>query len=125
MMVIYNNKTGEIVREGRMVDNNITLDEWLELCQDKEPYIDEDAHDMVYTIDGKEYFYDDLDIKNVTTTSEAQKRAQKKYDEANKDKFRMIHLKFNRDTDAEIIAKLELVDSIQGYIKELIKKDIE
>lgn len=58
-------------------------------------------------------------------TTEAQKRAQKKYDEANKDKFRMIHLKLNRDTDAEIIKKLESVDSIQGYIKELIKNDIK
>ena len=58
-------------------------------------------------------------------TTEAQKRAQKKYDEANKDKFRMIHLKLNRDTDADIISKLESVDSIQGYIKELIKNDIK
>lgn len=124
MMVIFNNKTGEIVHEGRLIDSNITLDEWLELCKDKEPYMDEDAHDLVYTIDGKEYFYNDLDIKNVTTTSEAQKRAQKKYDETNKDKFRMVHLKLNRDTDAEIVAKLESVDSIQGYIKELIRADI-
>ena len=56
--------------------------------------------------------------------TEAQKKAQKKYDEANKDKFRMIHLKLNRDTDAEIIKKLESIDSIQGYIKELIRADI-
>jgi hypothetical protein len=57
--------------------------------------------------------------------TEAQKKAQKKYDEANKDKFRIIHLKLNRDTDADIIKKLESVDSIQGYIKELIKNDIK
>ena len=57
-------------------------------------------------------------------TTEAQKRAQKKYDEANKDKFRMIHLKLNKDTDAEIIEKLEQVPSIQGYIKELIRADL-
>lgn len=57
-------------------------------------------------------------------TTEAQKRAQKKYDEANKDKFRMIHLKLNRKTDAEIIEKLEQVPSIQGYIKELIRADL-
>lgn len=124
MMVIFNNKTGEIVREGRMVDNNITLDEWLELCKDKEPYIDEDVHDQVYTIDGKDYYYEDLDIKNVTT-SEAQKRAQKKYDVANKEKFRMVHLKLNRDTDTDVIDKLESVDNIQGYIKQLIRADIQ
>lgn len=57
-------------------------------------------------------------------TTEAQKRAQKKYDEANKDKWRMIHLKLNRETDAEIIEKLEQVPSIQGYIKELIRADL-
>lgn len=57
-------------------------------------------------------------------TTEAQKRAQKRYDEANKDKFRMIHLKLNRETDADIIQKLEQSDNIQGYIKELIRADI-
>ena len=56
--------------------------------------------------------------------TEAQKRAQKKYDEANKDKFRMIHLKLNKDSDAEIIEKLENVPNIQGYIKELIRADL-
>ena len=57
-------------------------------------------------------------------TTEAQKRAQKKYDEANKDKFRMIHLKLNRESDADIIEKLEQSNNIQGYIKELIRADI-
>lgn len=57
--------------------------------------------------------------------TEAQKRAQKRYDEANKDKFRIIHLKLNRDTDADIISKLESVENIQGYIKELIRQDIK
>ena len=57
-------------------------------------------------------------------TTEAQKRAQKRYDEANKDKWRMIHLKLNKDTDADIIKKLESMDNIQGYIKELVRKDL-
>lgn len=35
-----------------------------------------------------------------------------------------IGLKLNKNTDAEIIAKLETVPSKQGYIKELIKADI-
>ena len=61
-------------------------------------------------------------MKNAT--SEAQKRAQKRYDEANRDKFRMIHLKLNRETDTDVIDKLEAVDNIQGYIKELIRADI-
>ena len=38
---------------------------------------------------------------------------------------RMYSLKLNRTTDAELIAKLDSVDSIQGYIKNLIKNDIK
>lgn len=56
--------------------------------------------------------------------TEAQKRAQKKYDEANKGKWRMVHLKLNKEADAEIIEKLEQVPNIQGYIKELIRADL-
>ena len=54
-------------------------------------------------------------------TSEAQKRAQKKYDQATKDKWRMIHLKLNRDTDADIIERLETSGNIQKYIKDSIR----
>lgn len=57
-------------------------------------------------------------------TTEAQKRAQKKYDEASRDKWRMIHLKLNKETDADIIQKLEESENIQGYIKSLIRADI-
>lgn len=56
--------------------------------------------------------------------TEAQKRAQKKYDEANKGKWRMIHLKLNKETDADIIEALERSGNIQGYIKEAIRKNI-
>lgn len=55
-------------------------------------------------------------------TSEAQKRAQKRYDEATKDKWRMIHLKLNRETDADIIEILENSGNIQKYIKDSIRK---
>lgn len=58
-------------------------------------------------------------------TTEAQKRAQKKYDTENRNKFRMFQLKLNRFEDVEIIAKLESLNNKQGYIKELIRKDIE
>ena len=57
-------------------------------------------------------------------STEAQRRAQKRYDEANRDKWRMIHLKLNKETDADIIEKLENSQNIQGYIKELIRADI-
>ena len=56
--------------------------------------------------------------------TEAQKRAQKKYDEAHRKDFRIVNLKLNRDTDADIIAKLEASGNIQGYIKNLIRADI-
>ena len=38
---------------------------------------------------------------------------------------RFYGLKLSRSTDAELIAKLDSVDSIQGYIKNLIKNDIK
>jgi len=56
--------------------------------------------------------------------TEAQKRAQKRYDDANLAKWRMINLKLNRDTDADIIEKLESEESMNGYIKRLIRRDI-
>lgn len=36
-----------------------------------------------------------------------------------------VHLKLNKHTDAEIIEKLSKVDSKQGYIKQLIREDLE
>lgn len=58
-------------------------------------------------------------------SSEAQRQAQKKYDKANRDKFRIVNLKLNRETDKDILAKIESVDNIQGYIKDLIRADLE
>lgn len=46
---------------------------------------------------------------------------QKRYDEK---ATRRYGLKLNLITDADIIEKLDTVESIQGYIKELIRKDI-
>ena len=54
--------------------------------------------------------------------TEAQKKATLKYDQKN---TRQYHLKLNLTTDADIIQKLEQVEKIQGYIKALIRKDIE
>lgn len=53
--------------------------------------------------------------------SEAQIRASEKYDRENTIR---ISLKLNKTTDAEILAKLDSVDSKQGYIKALILADI-
>ncbi|MBQ6968061.1 MAG: hypothetical protein IJP84_09200 [Lachnospiraceae bacterium] len=57
--------------------------------------------------------------------TDAQKRAQKKYDEAHKDQWRMVHLKLNKEKDKAIIEKLESSGNIQGYIKNLIMQDLK
>lgn len=54
--------------------------------------------------------------------TEAQKRAVRKYDEKN---TRQYHLKLNLTTDAAIIAHLAAQKSVQGYIKDLIRADME
>lgn len=53
--------------------------------------------------------------------SEAQKKASEKYDKNN---TRNIMFKFNKKTDADILKKLDSVDNRQGYIKQLIRNDM-
>ena len=53
--------------------------------------------------------------------TQAQKRAVQKYDAANTVQVKM---KLNTKTDADILAKLDRVPNKQGYIKELIRKDL-
>ena len=55
-------------------------------------------------------------------TTEAQKRAQEKYDSENTVQIKM---KLNRTTDKEILEKLESVGNKQGYIKSLIRADVK
>ena len=54
-------------------------------------------------------------------TSEARKRAVKKYDAAN---TVQVTLKLNKRTDADVLERLASVPSKQGYIKSLIRADI-
>ena len=58
----------------------------------------------------------------MTKMSPALIKAQKKY---NKSKTKSFTFKFNKHTDADIISRLEGVDNKQGYIKELIRKDLK
>lgn len=53
--------------------------------------------------------------------TDAKRRAIQKYDAVNTKQY---HLKLNMNKDAEIIEHLSKLDNIQGYIKELIKKDL-
>ena len=42
-----------------------------------------------------------------------------------KENLRQIRLKINRKTEPELLAWIEKQENIQGYIKELIRKDME
>lgn len=48
--------------------------------------------------------------------------ASQKYDAEN---TKRIYIKLNRNTDSDIIDVLESKSNVQGYIKELIRKDIK
>lgn len=56
------------------------------------------------------------------TAKNAQVRASMRYDEKNTVKFTV---KLNRRTDRDLIERMESVSNKNGYIKELIRKDIE
>ena len=53
--------------------------------------------------------------------SKAQTEAVKRYQDKT---TRLMSIRLNLNTDADIIRRLEEVDSKQGYIKELIRKDM-
>ena len=55
-------------------------------------------------------------------TTESQKRAKIKHAKKN---VKQISLKLNINTDKAILAKLNSLKNRQGYIKELILKDIQ
>lgn len=55
-------------------------------------------------------------------TSEAHKRANVKYDAAH---TKQVKLKLNLRSDQDILERLAEVGNIQGYIKSLIRADIE
>ena len=42
-----------------------------------------------------------------------------------KKNIKRVYLEFNRNTDADIIEYLEGVDSVQGTIKQLIRKEMK
>ena len=54
--------------------------------------------------------------------TDAKRAAIKRYDATN---TRQVHLKLNCNTDADILEHLEKQESIQGYIKDLIRIDIK
>lgn len=117
----YDRETDEVILEGHVTGGNKKDCEnaaWREFIRKR----DKSKYDPVRIKPLNDAVR--LYMINDNKITEAQKRAQKKYDESNKDKWRMIHLKLNRESDADIIEKLEAADSIQGYIKKLIRADL-
>ena len=55
-------------------------------------------------------------------TTKAQAAATKRYQEKN---TKLMTIRLNLNTDQDVINRLEEVDSKQGYIKRLIREDIE
>lgn len=55
-------------------------------------------------------------------SKEAQYRAISKFQ---REKMTAVLLRLNKNTDADVIRKLDAVPSKMGYIKELIRQDIE
>ena len=53
--------------------------------------------------------------------TEALKKAQDKYSQ----KVKQVILKFNTETEADLVEHLQKQDRIQTYIKQLVKKDME
>lgn len=53
--------------------------------------------------------------------SKAQIKAANKF---NKEKTKCIQIRLNKNTDADILEQLEKVPSKMGYIKQLIRNDI-
>lgn len=56
------------------------------------------------------------------TTSKSRRAANARYDAA---MTKQINLKLNLKTDADILARLEESGNIQGYIKSLVRADIQ
>ena len=54
--------------------------------------------------------------------TEAQRKAQRRYDAKN---TVQVHIKLNLRTDKDVLEKLDEVPSKQGYIKRLIREDLE
>ena len=57
-----------------------------------------------------------------TTASPAHTKAATKY---NATHTKLVAIRFNNKSDEDILGKLATVDSVAGYIKQLIREDIE
>ena len=58
-------------------------------------------------------------------TSEARRRANAKWDKANKDKFKRFNVVFNVEEDKKIIDFLYSQENKNQFIKNLLKKELK
>ena len=64
--------------------------------------------------------------KNAKSKKELQKMDKQKYDLAyQKDNIKQVKFTLNKNTDQDIIKKLDTVQNKNGYLKDLIRKDIK
>lgn len=58
-------------------------------------------------------------------TREAKLRALKKYGERHKNDYKIINIRMHRKHYADLVAWLESKENVNGYIKDLIRADME
>lgn len=69
-----------------------------------------------------EHLYNKSMERGVVMVTEAKRRANAKSDAKNTAR---VQLKLSKNTDADILEHLNSLDNKQGYIKELIRADIQ
>ena len=67
-------------------------------------------------------YLDNKDPENMAKKTKAQLKSIAKF---NREKTRAVLIRLNVNTDKDILEKLETVPSKQGYVKKLIRDDIE
>lgn len=113
----------ELIRLVDEVVPQITEEEWARINQGT-PGIDRDMSDCKDIKEKYGISWNDLRsirFQNRKTTP-AQRAATERYEAKTK---AGVYLKLNKNTDADILDRLDQVESKQGYIKELIRADIE
>lgn len=114
---VYNQRIEEIAKivhsnseeSERLLKHEYPLDNNLSDCRDIK-----DKYELSWT-----------DLKNVWRKCHSYKKqneAKSKYDKSN---TKMVSLKLNQKTDADILAVLEKEENVQGFIKSCIRKNIK
>lgn len=79
-------------------------------------------NDVIKTDPESVLYLNNKDLENMAKSTKAQIKAVNKF---NKEHTTLITVRLNHNQDADILQKLDEVPSKQGYIKKLIRNDIE